>query len=616
MTDLLTAPGPRPALRRWSTFAAAVAGLGLLATAVPAQAATPAPPPRKIVTGWMPYWSTAASTAAVVANQDLFSEASPFWYSATWTGSTSAVTQQVSNSGKSSTLAALRAAGVPVVPSFTDGMPAGRMAKVMKGSASRATFINRLVALAVDNGYAGIDLDFEKFAFSDGRASWPSTRPVWVTFVAQLASALHQRGKILSVTTPPLYDAGRTSSSGYWVYDWAGIAPHVDRLRIMTYDYSVSGYPIAPFYWVESVIKFAVTQVPSGKVQVGVASYGRSRVLSWKPTPTAASQPKIIGTCPTNRPSNYKSVQTFDASSIDSVAPTVATKGANWTKTAAVRTWNASYSGRSGTYETKVTYSTTFTGVTSGGKATSCTVYRTGWYDEAKAAQARAGLVGKYRLAGIAQWTIGGEDKAQWKTLRNVAQSIAPARTAVTVTAPGTAAHSSPITVSVRATANGVAVPNATATLWFKSYGSSTWRSVRTSRTGTNGVVAFATATSARGYYRGTVGGTYDRSPGQGTSGLVSLRSSVSVRAPSTARPGQGVTVSVHVGPGVKGQTVKRQVLRRGSWVTLAKARTSARGNASFSFTAGSKGTATYRAVALKAGHLKRNARSFTVIVG
>ena len=30
-----------------------------------------------------------------VQNKDLFSEVSPFWYSATWTGSTSAITQQV-----------------------------------------------------------------------------------------------------------------------------------------------------------------------------------------------------------------------------------------------------------------------------------------------------------------------------------------------------------------------------------------------------------------------------------------------------------------------------------------------------------------------------------------
>ena len=47
---------------------------------------------------------------------------------------------------------------------------------------------------------------------------------------------------MLSITTPPLYSA----TTGYWVYDWAGIADKVDRLRIMAYDYSVSGGPIAP----------------------------------------------------------------------------------------------------------------------------------------------------------------------------------------------------------------------------------------------------------------------------------------------------------------------------------------------------------------------------------
>lgn len=613
MTDLRSA---RPSTRRWATFAAAVAGLALVGTLVPAEAATPTPPPRKIVTGWMPYWSTAASTAAVVDNKDLFSEVSPFWYSATWTGTTSAITQQVSSSSKASALAALRGAGVKIVPSLTDGMPAKRMAKVMASSASRAKFISRLVALAVTNDYDGLDLDFEKFAFSDGRSTWSTTRPAWVTFVAQLSSALHAKGKILSVTTPPLYNAGRTSTSGYWVYDWAGISRYVDRLRIMTYDYSVSGYPIAPFYWVESVIKFAVTQVPSGKIQVGVASYGRSRVVNWRPTPTSSLVPKIIGTCPTNRPSNYKSVQTFDAAVVDSVAPTVATSGSTWSKSAAVRTWNAPYSGKTGTYETYFTYSTTFKGVTSTGAATSCTVYRSGWYDEAKAAKVRAGLVGKYRLAGIAQWTIGREDKAQWGPLRDIALEIAPTPTKVAVAAPAVAPYAAPITVKVRATAAGVAVADAPATLWFRSAGSSSWRAVRNARTGSDGSVAFATATSTRGYYRATVGGTYDRTAGQASSGLVSLRSAVALGVPSTVAAGQRVRVAVHLKPGLKGQLVKRQVKKGSRWVTLASTRTSSRGNAVFTFTAGAKGkVATYRVIASAKGSVKGNARSFVLRV-
>jgi spore germination protein YaaH len=616
MTDRST-PRARSAARRWVALGAAVVAFGLAGTLLPAQAATPSVPPRKIVTGWLPYWSTASSTASVVANKDLFSEVSPFWYSATWTGSTTAITQQVSTSSKASALADLRAAGVRIVPSLTDGMPAKRMAAVMASPTARATFISRLVDLAVTNGYDGLDLDFEKFAFSDGRSTWPTTRPAWVAFVAQLAAALHVKGKILAVTTPPIYDSLRSSSSGYWVYDWTSIAAVVDRLRIMTYDYSVSGYPIAPYYWVEDVIQYAVTQVPSGKIQVGVASYGRSRVLTYRPTPTSPAVPKIIGTCPTNRPSNYKSVQTFDAASIDSVAPTTATSTATVSKSAAVRTWNKDYSGTGPTYETYFTYAITYTGSTAAGTTTSCTVHRAGWYDEAKAAKARAGLVERYQLAGIAQWTIGREDPTQWGPLRALATAIAPTPTVVRTTAPRSATHGSPVTVEGTATSAGVGVAGAPATLYFKPSGWKTWMKLATATTSASGYVAFRPTTTRAGYFRTVVSGTYERTAGAGVSGPVALRTALTVAAPSGVVPvGGTVAVTATVGPVVKGQLVKRQIRKAGSWVTVEIDRTGKSGRAHFSFVPKRSGVShTYRIKAMRTATVLGTSRLFTVTV-
>ena len=82
----------------------------------------------------------------------------------------------------------------------------------------------------------GIDIDYEQFAFADGRDTWATTRPNWVAFVEELAGALHADGRTLTVSIPPVYDAGQTDSSGFWVYDYGAIVEHVDRIRIMTYD--------------------------------------------------------------------------------------------------------------------------------------------------------------------------------------------------------------------------------------------------------------------------------------------------------------------------------------------------------------------------------------------
>ena len=53
----------------------------------------------------------------------------------------------------------------------------------------------------------------------------------------------------------PVYDDGQTDDSGYWVYDYASIAPYVDAISVMAYDYSVAEPgPIAPLPWVEELM--------------------------------------------------------------------------------------------------------------------------------------------------------------------------------------------------------------------------------------------------------------------------------------------------------------------------------------------------------------------------
>ena len=63
----------------------------------------------------------------------------------------------------------------------------------------------------------------------------------------------------------------------------------------MTYDYSTSkAGPISPFAWVAKVAAFAVTQVPSGKIQIGVPNYGRDWV-------TAVAYTGVTGSLPDDR---------------------------------------------------------------------------------------------------------------------------------------------------------------------------------------------------------------------------------------------------------------------------------------------------------------------------
>ena len=105
-----------------------------------------------------------------------------------------------------------------------------------------------------------------------------------MAFVGELADRLHADGRTLTVSIPPVYDAGQTDDSGYWVYDYAAITPLVDSIRVMAYDYSnasTDAGPVAPLDWVERVI--AGTSAASGdpsKLVLGVPLYGYNWPIS------------------------------------------------------------------------------------------------------------------------------------------------------------------------------------------------------------------------------------------------------------------------------------------------------------------------------------------------
>ncbi len=573
------------ALRRSRLVSLAVGAVGTAMAAgllpAPAQASVAPLPPRRIVTGWMPYWATASSASSVLSNADLFTDVSPFWYSAQRAGSSSVLAQQVSDSAKSTYLPRLRSSGVKVLPTITDGMGTRQMAATLAGTSTRALLVRQIVGLVTANGYDGIDLDFEHFAFGDGRASWPTTRPAWVLFVSQLSRALHAQGKMLALTTPPIYDASRSASSGYWVYDWAGIAPYVDRLRIMAYDYSVSvPGPIAPFPWVERVVAFATTQVPSGKIQIGIASYGRDWVRR-----DANNKYLVRGLCPIDNQPSYAS-RSFTSSSLASVLVSHGLTTRNVV-------WHPTY------LEQTFVYPMRYSGHTTSGAATSCTVYHSVWYDDARAAAARATLVAKYHLAGLAQWTVGGEDPRQWSALRRYARTIAPRPTVVRVSASPVVTFAGRASVAAVATSSGAAVEGATATLYVRQHGKAAWTRVGATTTSVAGVARFAPAVSRYVDYLVAVNGSFERTSG-GAVATTKVRTLMSVvtGAPVITR-GKGLKVVVTLKPATAGQIVLRQAYSRGAWRTVATARVDGNGRAAFAYRSYVVGKVSNRLVAV-----------------
>jgi HAD superfamily hydrolase (TIGR01509 family) len=370
----------------------------------------PAPPPPIDIPidAWAPYWALPEAQASVDSNGQLLRQVSPFWYSA-HDATTVTVDGNLAAETTASFVAAVHHAGAKVTPSISDAMPAGGMAALLADPASRAIHVAAIADIAAANDFDGIDLDYEQFAFADDRATWTTTRPAWVEFLAELGTRLHADGRTLSVSVPYITDTGRTDNSGYWVYDYAGMEPNVDQIRIMAYDFSTGKPgPIAPMEFVQHSIAAAKQAVhDDSKLVLGIALYGRNWPIA------------TVGTCPASK----EGITAVSQRNIDEL---IAKRSATPLRDALVG-------------EVSFTYQLD---VTDG--ATSCTQTREVHYVDAEGARDRIDLARRERLGGVSLWALGFDSPATWASIGQLARTAdsaaatapAPAPAPATVPAP------------------------------------------------------------------------------------------------------------------------------------------------------------------------------------
>jgi spore germination protein YaaH len=496
----------------------------------------------------------------------------------------------------STTLASLKAQGVKVFATFTDGTGKLVLQGILKDPVQRARLVRTLTEFAATNGFDGVDLDFEGFAFSDGSSSWATTQPLWTTFIGELSASLKARRVMLSVTTPEVRDPA-SGKRGYWVYDWAGIAPHIDRLRIMTYDYSVARVgPIGPITWAEQTVKYASTLMSPSKIHVGVATYGRDWVVG------------LTGTCPTN---------------VNLVAQTATVNGTRATVLSnsavslaksygATPTWNAQYA------ESTFTYRKTYTGKKADGTTTSCTATRTVWYQDGRSALERAKLVGKYRLGGIALWYLGQEETGTWDPVRAYARTIAPDKVTVTLKAPNAVTrYGATMTLNgTLAISDGRPVNGGDVVLQSRIVGETTWTDLTTAQSAPDGNVAFTVIAGKPRIFRLLAPETWERYAGQSPDVTPGLRRMVQRDAPLTARRKLAFPMSGAITPAAADVPVTVQAYRAGAWRTVAKGVTTAEGTFSIAVLPSGSGPALYRVVVQPAGGYGRTySPALTVLV-
>lgn len=354
----------------------------------------PAKPLALNVHTWAPYWTLDDSLGELGERAGQFHELSPFWYSAV--GVDQIVVNEHANADEvEQFMSSARDRGATVIPSIIDDNEAGVMAALIADPAQRTRHVEAIAKFAADGDFPGVDIDYERFAFSDDRSTWEATRPNWVAFVEELADRLHADGRTLTVTVPPIYDGGRSSNSGYWVYDPGAIGDSVDVLRVMAYDYSTSDPgPIAPIDWVRTIVAAMKDAVDDdSKIVLGVPMYG----YNW---PIGTS-----GTCPEDDPPSRTSVSTRGIPDL-----------------LARRNARPAYNEQ--TAEASFTYTMELTDGTN-----TCTVTRQVNFVDAQGVEARIRLALDERLGGVALWAFGNDDASIWSVIDQIDAELTPTTT-------------------------------------------------------------------------------------------------------------------------------------------------------------------------------------------
>jgi spore germination protein YaaH len=343
-----------------------MAALLVLAPTTPADAAV-----RRTVSGWLPYWSMTPNLAHFTDNAALFRAVSPFWYRA------EAATTIYAHPGAGSQTVknAVRAKGVPLIPTLTETMPAPDMANILGYRSRREWHEDRIVRLVMDHAYDGIDIDYEQFLVTTDPNVAATNKTGFSAFVVGLCGKLKSRGKKCVITVNARVDDAMQASyrptHSVGVFDYAVIAKHATTMRIMAYgQHYPSGTrgPVAGYAWVEAIAKYTAAKAPTykHKVEIGVAQVG----YDWGAAGVRAT------------PYTY--------------AQAVARRKA----VGSPRIWSDKEQAPYFNYRD--------------GKGVAHQV----WYDDAQSAAIRARLALRYGFAGIAIWYAGIEDPRLWSSLR------------------------------------------------------------------------------------------------------------------------------------------------------------------------------------------------------
>ena len=143
-----------------------------------------------------------------------------------------------------------------------------RGAAVLTDYALQDRLISEIFETIQSKGYVGLDVDFE---YLPGYLA-----AAYAAFLDRLHRMLRGQGLFLWAALAPKTSAAQQGLL-YEAHDYAGISAAVDAVLLMTYEWGYTAGPpmaVAPLPSVRAVLDYAVTEIPAGKIFLGIPNYG------------------------------------------------------------------------------------------------------------------------------------------------------------------------------------------------------------------------------------------------------------------------------------------------------------------------------------------------------
>ena len=138
---------------------------------------------------------------------------------------------------------------------------------LLRDPALQDQLLTRLLAVMLEKGYRGMDIDFEYVLPQDADA--------YARFVQAAADRLRDAGYFTVVSLAPKTSADQPGLL-YEAHDYAALGVAADYAFLMTYEWGYTYGPamaVAPLNKVEQVLSYAVTAVAPDKLLMGIPNY-------------------------------------------------------------------------------------------------------------------------------------------------------------------------------------------------------------------------------------------------------------------------------------------------------------------------------------------------------